>query len=108
MIAHGLAQRPHVAQPGDFHERTERLSALTDGEVRISVAFRGDDANTLRIQIEDSGAGFDVDGLAAGDATAVVDARLHGRGLRLVRELCDRVDFDEPGNRVTVEFPIDA
>ena len=68
-----------------------RHSGSTD-EVRISLAFKGDD---LRIAVKDRGRGFDI---AAFDREAAPDPALdHGRGLFLISRLTDEMELSADG-----------
>ena len=82
-----------------YAERERRLAGLTEGRLRVRVAHESDaEGGWLRIEVEDSGPGFDHEALASpGSETG---ARLHGRGIQLVRALCERVEFRGYGNAV--------
>jgi hypothetical protein len=80
--------------------REERLSDLGDGWVRLAVSIvRRTDGGSARIEAHDSGSGFDWQRLAAGDSD---DASV--KGLRLVRGLCDKLEFSERGNSVLATY----
>lgn len=71
-----------------------------DRLVRIVLETSGDE---LRIGVRDEGEGFDPS--AVPDPTAGAGlARNRGRGLLLIRTLCDEVRFNETGNEVTLVF----
>lgn len=81
-----------------YAERNQRLSALSEGWIRIALdhtptAMGG----ILQIEMEDSGPGFTHQPEASVEGYA-------GRGLSLVSALADEVTFNERGNRVTVRF----
>ena len=85
-----------------YQERNRRLQALQDGFVRFDLELRPQaEGGSLRIDVQDSGAGF-----------AVVDALglqpgagcLSGRGLRLVRQLTHQCQWADDGRGVSVEF----
>jgi hypothetical protein len=80
--------------------RERQLSALTDGWVRISaVCARWPSGGQLVIEIEDSGDGFD---WRAQDQEP--SAAPHGRGLHLLRGLCQTLNFEGCGNRVCATY----
>ena len=87
-----------------FETRHERLAALSKGEIRVLVRQQGDAAgNSLLIEVSDSGEGFDVGGLCL-DASRDLAHQYHGRGLILVRNLCQHLVFRPPGNSVRAEL----
>ena len=79
-------------------QRAQRLASLADGWVSIVVSAQASD-NALEIVVTDSGGGFDVDAyyqasrLAASEGTP----RPYGRGLTLVRALCEAVEHEQAG-----------
>lgn len=91
-----------------YRLREERLSELQDGQVTIDLQVSADDhGGLLRIGIQDSGGGFDVE---AALATQPADTGLPGRGLRLIEQLSDRFCWQPGGRALSVEFrwPADA
>jgi len=93
-------------QPDGFQRylqlRQEILAGLTGAnvEVRIAAAAAGT-APKLKIEVKDTGAGFDfgrVLGLAPDAASPF------GRGIPLVRRLCEHVEYRGVGNEVEVLF----
>jgi len=59
----------------------------------------------LDISIADSGPGFDYRSYLRNAAcTAPTGQKYHGRGVRLLWELCDRVTYQDPGNEVEVHM----
>lgn len=102
-----------------YLQRHKALAELSEGEIRIRVASQvkpdetGDDSSAaVTIEIVDSGPGFDYKGLfepPANDSTAdPADPRtansFAGRGIRMVSELADSLEFWPPGNRVVVRL----
>lgn len=81
-----------------YSERNQRLAALEDGWIGISIDHApGPSGGRLVIEVEDSGDGFSVQPAAAGEGYS-------GRGLALISALADKVAFNDRGNRITVEF----
>lgn len=84
-----------------YRQREERLQRLRNGSIRIGLRLSGtSEAGEARIEVEDSGAGFDHAGAVEQPSTQC-PAR---RGLSLVRSLCRHVDFHGNGNRVTAVY----
>jgi serine phosphatase RsbU (regulator of sigma subunit)/anti-sigma regulatory factor (Ser/Thr protein kinase) len=87
-----------------FETRRERLAALTQGEIRVEVRQQGNaDGNSLQVRVCDSGKGFDIERLPL-DLDQDLSHQYHGRGLILVRSLCQRLVFYPPGNSVKAEL----
>lgn len=88
--------------------REQRLQALESGHIDITVSHLalGERAEVV-ITVEDSGPGFDhpaqLGSLAVDmrDATALLSS---GRGLPLLHTLCDRIEYEGDGNRVSARF----
>lgn len=89
-----------------------RLRVLLAEALTNSILFgaAGDSARTVRVaaeltdrvirlQVADGGAGFDPDGIPD-PTTAEGVGRPAGRGLFLIRNLADRVEFNEQGNTI--------
>ena len=82
--------------------REKVLSSLTEGWIRIGLRMIERDGEAcLRIQVSDSGEGFDWRRQSATEQT-----QLHGRGLALVRRLCASVDYRDPGNEVVAIYKL--
>lgn len=100
-----------------YLEREQRLEQLEEGDIRVEL--RGDD-ELLWIRIEDSGRGFayerlqealaaeSSDGGQSGDEADAEDDAVSmspsGRGMKLVRALCERVRWHGAGNSVEAAF----
>jgi CheY-like chemotaxis protein/anti-sigma regulatory factor (Ser/Thr protein kinase) len=84
--------------------RSERLAALNAGAVEIRIAAIEIDGRALiRMQVTDTGSGFDYGKVL--EHTLQVSAP-YGRGIPLVRRLCERVEYRGRGNEVEVVFPM--
>jgi CheY-like chemotaxis protein len=83
-----------------FAERARRLEELREGWVRVAATCTLDaDGGRLRLRIHDSGSGFDWRQHFAADETAA-----HGRGIKLLRALCESLDYEGPGNCANAVF----
>lgn len=90
-----------------FHKyyelRSERLAAIDGHSVHIDVRHHPlPGGGLLTIKIRDSGAGFDL----AKTQTVVAGAEnpYSGRGIHLLRSLCEKVEFLGIGNEVEVRY----
>lgn len=78
-----------------YHERSQRLARQTDGFVRIDLDVEPlDEGGRLKIDVRDSGAGFEVARVLRGQSMA---RGLSGRGLNLVRSLSQSAEWLEGG-----------
>lgn len=85
-----------------YQQRAERLSVLKNGFIRLHLHVTPEgEGGRLKVQVEDSGDGFNVDTILA--LPPVVD-ELYGRGLALVRELSDVASWSADGRTASVEF----
>ncbi len=82
-----------------FSEREQRLDNLQTGHVSFYLNVeQNEDSRSMKIRIEDSGKGFDYlnhDILNADDNTG-----LSGRGILLIRDLCESLSYLDAGNVV--------
>lgn len=84
-----------------YQLRAERLLALEEASIRICAeVVPVPDGGLLRLQMKDSGPGFDFDHVGPSDQ----NPNYYGRGLTLLKSLCRRVEYIAPGNEVVVEF----
>ncbi|MFP4147248.1 MAG: SpoIIE family protein phosphatase [Halorhodospira sp.] len=110
-LEHGVLQLDSSLKRGEagfeayYRERVRALEALECGEIRLRVQCDGrpEVGRRIFIEVEDSGPGFDYQAILEG-------GRLDGnplpagRGILLVRSLCDEVVYFPPGNRVRVRY----
>ncbi len=108
-LDHGLLRLDSALKdtPEGFMEyyarRQERLESLAEGNIRLEVSHRavGDHGGRLELRICDSGDGFDHREL---ERRFAANAGTHGRGVLLVRALCDRMSFEGAGNCVVASY----
>ena len=81
-----------------YQAREQRLAELAEGDIRIDIRHRPEgEGGELSITIEDTGKGFDYDAALP----ALTENLGHaGRGIQLLRSICDEVEFQGSGNRV--------
>ena len=88
-----------------FSERDKRLAELKSGFVGINICVSVKNETVysryLTLTIEDSGPGFDIMKWNEKDKDKD-SAALSGRGLLLIKQLCESVTFNESGNKVEV------
>ena len=85
-----------------YEERTKALEQV-EGFVRIEIKGSVIDGLThLAIRVTDSGPGFDYRCMQAAAGDEVGQSQYHGRGVRLLNDLCQRVEFVDPGNQACV------
>lgn len=92
--------------PNGFSEyyrlRSERLADLKEGLVSLEVRYCGDaQGGRLKITVEDSGQGFDYQSLPQ---KLSENENYSGRGIGLLKSICESIAYFEPGNRVQAIF----
>jgi len=101
-LSSSLKQSPE-GFTGYFSEREARLATLKEGYIKILINTQpAANGGSVVIQVEDSGPGFDHSNHLG--CESVPNTRFSGRGIRLVRELCDSVEYEASGNRVRAAF----
>ncbi|MDH5256894.1 MAG: fused response regulator/phosphatase [Gammaproteobacteria bacterium] len=79
-----------------YHLRDEKLRELNDGHIHVKLSIElNEEINRLSITVEDSGDGFD-----SSLANSANNNIFSGRGLKLIKGLCEQVSFNETGNQV--------
>ena len=87
-----------------FQLRDERLQTLRNGEISIRInQINSAHSSLLSIKVVDSGPGFNDDALSL-DQPQANEQGYHGRGLKLLKGLCSRLEFLPPGNQVIAEL----
>lgn len=85
-----------------YRQRAERLARQVQGVVGIALRVEPQGGGgRLTIEVRDSGAGFDVAGMLAGEPAA---QGFSGRGVSLVRRLAGNAQWLEGGRLARVEF----
>jgi serine phosphatase RsbU (regulator of sigma subunit)/anti-sigma regulatory factor (Ser/Thr protein kinase) len=87
-----------------LEERRRRLDALSTGTVRLNVVRMERSAGVwLKVVVADSGVGFDHRRLEENGADPLAP---HGRGVRLVRAMCDWLEYRGCGNEVEAHLSL--
>jgi hypothetical protein len=89
-----------------FKTRESRLASLDSGYVSFDISAEQLSARrSILLRVEDSGTGFDFAGqLAPGNR----DAALGGRGLAIIDDLCDSLEFEGNGKIAIARFSWDT
>lgn len=88
-----------------FKTRESRLDRLDSGYVQFDLSAElGAAQSSILVRVEDSGAGFPFRDAAQ---SRHLDTALSGRGLALVRGLCESLEFEGKGNIVKARFSWD-
>ncbi len=85
-----------------YAERERRLQNLTEGCVDIEMHHqKSDEGGVLRIEVKDSGEGFD-----HSEINASLEGNLGfcGRGIPLIRSLCESLQYSEQGTKATAIY----
>ena len=102
----GLSSELKLSEDGYleyYQQREERLSALTEGFVSITVQFKpGSEKAEVTIDVKDSGQGFDIE-----NRYKSTDDDAFGRGVSLIDTLCESLEYSEGGTRVRATYIIE-
>jgi len=89
-----------------YEERAARLERLEHGEIRLRLCkMSGHDRQCLKIDVHDSGTGFDHTEALSHINCNASEAR-HGRGIALVRHMGGMLSYSGNGSEVHVCLPI--
>jgi len=89
-----------------LQQRAERLANLRAGHINLSFLLHQEESRAvLDISVNDSGPGFDY-GRRLRDEAALSDAneQAFGRGIALVKSLCDQIVYSGAGNKVWCRY----
>ena len=87
----------------DFFElKQQRLEQLADGYITLTFShIPYKNGGKLTIQIQDSGDGFDDQSIAS---NLTANQQYSGRGLSLIRQICDSLEYSNGGREATATF----
>lgn len=87
-----------------YRRRAERIAGGDGGTIDVAVRFTPlADGGEIQVTVSDSGRGFDLQEVEECLANPPAN-RFWGRGLKVVRELCESVEFSPQGNRVLAVY----
>ena len=86
-----------------FEERATRLAAAVEGQIQLNLEKKLTENGSafLRIRVKDSGDGFDHQQVSASIAA---NTQRHGRGIPLLYNVCNSVQFLGNGSELLVDF----
>lgn len=91
--------------PDGFEEyyrlRESRLAEITEDKIDISLQYIRGEPNRIRIEITDSGDGFDYQHI---QKELNSNDESHGRGLHLLNSLCSELTYSNQGKTVTAYY----
>ncbi len=89
-----------------FKERSKRLEELNEGFIRIELCYYPfEHGGKMFISIKDSGKGFDIFNVLKSNSCAQNEGvNLSGRGIELVNQLCDTLDYQDNGTLVSANY----
>jgi len=87
----------------DFFElKQQRLDQLTEGHITLTFShIPYEKGGKLTIQIQDSGDGFDDQSISS---NLTDNQQYSGRGLSLIRQICDSLEYSNGGREATATF----
>ncbi len=88
------------------NERAKRMYDLNDAYVQIILKFYPlDNGARVSIDIKDSGQGFDVvEVFKSHNGIENLESQLSGRGIKLVNQLCDTLEYQDRGTSVSANY----
>lgn len=110
-LDHGLLELDSSLKSGPeafetyLNARQDRLKEIEKGFISVTACkLRLHESSVLRITIDDSGKGFDYQKILGNTGENV---QMHGRGIKLVKQLCHAMEYTGEGNSVTVDYSLD-
>ncbi len=76
-----------------------------DRTKRVNICFAQED-DKLMVQVKDQGVGFNPDSVPDPTSPENIE-KLRGRGVFLMKNLADEIDYNENGNEVLMKFKIE-
>ncbi len=111
-LDHGLmrlnsVQKKSASGFADYYAARNRAMETLTGFIRFDLRYgKSNHISRLQIRVEDSGQGFDHSGLELCEHNGDHGA-YHGRGFRLLQQLCESVEIEGRGNTVVVSIAME-
>lgn len=86
-----------------YFKRQEALSILEEGNISIEAEYRPAESRIV-FTLVDSGEGFDIGNISDN----MVNNKEHGRGLSLLAELAESIEYSAKGNEVKVTYLLET
>jgi CheY-like chemotaxis protein len=86
-----------------YFKRQEALAQLSEGNISIVAEYEPENCRIV-FTITDSGDGFDL----SQTSDNIVNNKEHGRGLSLLGELADSIEYSDKGNKVKVVYSLES
>jgi DNA-binding response OmpR family regulator/anti-sigma regulatory factor (Ser/Thr protein kinase) len=89
-----------------FNERELRLKNLEHGYVELQISYYPfPNGGRIIIKVQDSGQGFDIASYYRNRIkNPEIESKFCGRGIELVEQLCDSLDFKDNGNTIEASY----
>lgn len=84
-----------------YQQRPDCLNNLTDAKIDIKIELTKEPELLLRIELSDSGVGFDFS-----DVLTSSHEDSFGRGVALIKRVCNLMEYSNGGRTVRIEFPV--
>jgi len=85
-----------------FELKQHRLEQLTEGHIKLIFSHTPyEKGGKLTIRIQDTGSGFNEQSITSGLAD---NQQYSGRGLELIRQICDSLEYSNGGRQATATF----
>ena len=85
-----------------YFQRQDALSELSEGNIEIEIAYLPHERR-IQFMVTDSGDGFDINNTDSN----MINNKEHGRGLSLLSEIAESIEYSEKGNQVTIVYSLD-
>lgn len=89
-----------------YRQRKQRLEGLSDESIQLSLELIELGSRKLMIVLTDSGDGFDYAAVKSPEESCGDDFSF-GRGIELIRSLCEKLEFSNGGTTVTAIYRLD-
>ena len=93
-------EKENEEQFGAYYEmRDEKLRNLKDASIKFDLTYSSaNDVHQFVIRMQDNGKGYH------GHKDSLIDNSLHGRGLEIVKSLCEHVEFSNEGRSLELVY----